>query len=36
MIRFIIGGFRGIIGKDFILENIVKIVIGIYKYIKEK
>lgn len=36
MIRFTTGGFRGIIGKDFIPENIVKIATGIYKYINEK
>src|SRR5690554_4752686 len=36
MIRFTTGGFRGIIGKDFIPENIVKIATGIYKYIQEK
>ncbi len=33
MIKFTTGGFRGIIGKDFIPENIVKIATGIYKYI---
>lgn len=33
MIKFSTGGFRGIIGKDFIPENIVKIATGIYKYI---
>jgi len=36
MIKFTTGGFRGIIGKDFIPENIVKIATGIYKYIKLK
>jgi len=33
MIKFTTGGFRGIIGKDFIPKNIVKIASGIYKYI---
>lgn len=36
MIRFTTGGFRGIIGKDFIPKNIVKIASGIYKYITLK
>lgn len=36
MIKFSTGGFRGIIGKDFIPENIVKIATGIYKYIQHQ
>lgn len=36
MIKFNTGGFRGIIGEDFIPENIVKIASGIVKYIRFK
>lgn len=36
MIKFTTGGFRGIIGEDFVPKNIVKIASGIYKYIQLK